>query len=180
MKQTYIWIAFVLLLTFNIILLLRLNHINKRIDVVKREGIHTPHAKEEHDHQDHASHEEADVEVAVTMGHIQRHANKLFFAGQNANWPLAGFYVHEIEESMEEVADGHVVDDGVNISQLMESLGIPALEGLEKSIEAKNKTEFNTAYTHLVNTCNTCHQSANHPYIVIQNPKTPALDNQVY
>jgi cytochrome c553 len=114
------------------------------------------------------------------MNHIQRHANKLYFAGQNENWPLAGFYVHELEEAMEEIAEGHIVDEGINISQLMKALGLPGLEGLEKSIEAKSKTEFNTAYNLLVTNCNTCHQSTQHPYIVIINPTTPALDNQKY
>ncbi len=173
MKQTYIWIAFTLLLVLNIVLMLRLSHVSTRLDGMKTTPREQPSTPVAH-------HEAEEIEVAISMNHIQRHANKLYFAGQNENWPLAGFYVHEIEETMEEIADGHVEDDGINISQLMEALGIPALEGLEKSIAAKNKAEFNTAYNLLVTTCNNCHQSTNHPYIVIQNPKTPALDNQVY
>jgi hypothetical protein len=30
------------------------------------------------------------------MGNIQVHHNKLWFAGQNENWKLAGFELHEI------------------------------------------------------------------------------------
>lgn len=175
MKQTYIWIAFVLLLVLNIVLLMRLSHTNKRIDVLaNKTATMAPtggHGTE---------HTETEIEVAITMNHIQRHANKLYFAGQNENWPLAGFYVHELEEAMEEIADGHVEDEGINISDLMKVMGLPPLELLEESIAAKNKVEFNKNYINLVNNCNTCHQSTQHPYIVITNPTTPALDNQKY
>lgn len=181
MKQTYIWVAVVLLLVLNIVLMLRLSQVNRRIDSMKNEH-HADAAKEHRDpaHEEHGHHSEGHVELAVVMGHLQRHANKLYFAGQNSNWPLAGFYVHEIEEAMEEVADGQITDEGINISKLMEAIGLPALEILEASIKAQNKGDFDKAYLNLVNTCNTCHQSSKHEYIVIDLPKTPALDNQKY
>ncbi len=176
MKQTYIWIAFVLLLVLNIVLMMRLSHANKRIDQIHGSRNAAPHKGDQHDDD----HEEDEIEVAVVMSHIQRHANKLFFAGNNANWPLAKFYVHELEESMEEIEDGHIVEDDINISKLMKAMGIPALEVLEDAIEQKNATEFNSAYINLVNNCNSCHQGSGHPYIVIINPTTPALDNQQF
>ena len=175
MKQTYIWVAFVLLLVLNIVLMMRLSHTNKRIEIM------TASRHEEPGNGKHEEHEDDDeIELAVVMSHIQRHANKLYFAGQNENWPLAAFYVHELEESMEEVEDGQIEEDGINISKLMKSIGLPALKVMEEAVENKNKAEFTSAYTNLVSNCNTCHQSADHPYIVIINPTTPALDNQQY
>ena len=175
MKQAYIWVAFVLLLVLNIVLMMRLSHANKRIDMMaaSRQEAPTPGG-----HQTHEDDEE--IELAVVMSHIQRHANKLYFAGQNENWPLASFYVHELEESMEEVEHGHIEEDGINISKLMKSIGLPALKTMEEAVEGKSKVAFTSAYTNLVSNCNTCHQSAAHPYIVIINPTTPALDNQQY
>jgi hypothetical protein len=175
MKQAYIWVAFVLLLVLNIVLMMRLSHANKRIDMMVASRQEAPNLG---GHQAHEDDEE--IELAVVMSHIQRHANKLYFAGQNENWPLAAFYVHELEESMEEVEDGHIEEDGINISKLMKSIGLPALKTMEEAVEGKNKAAFTSAYTNLVSNCNTCHQSAAHPYIVIINPTTPALDNQQY
>lgn len=176
MKQTYLWVAFTLLLILNIVLMMRLSHANKRIDSLHNSRSEAPHHGDHHDDDD----EEDEIEVAVVMSHIQRHANKLFFAGNKANWPLASFYVHELEESMEEIEDGHIEEDGINVSKLMKAMGIPALEMLEDAIEKKNVEEFNSAYINLVSNCNKCHQASGHPYIVIINPTTPALDNQQF
>jgi len=173
MKNTYLWIAFTLLLIFCIVLMLRLSFVSKQIEVLKADKVAqttTPST----------AHQEEEIELAIAMNHIQRHANKLYFAGQNGNWPLAAFYIHELEEAMEEVANGNITDEGINISKLMGAMGLTPLEVLEESVEAKSTEQFNSAYLNLVNNCNACHQSTNHPYLVIQNPKTPALDNQVY
>jgi len=37
------------------------------------------------------------------MGGIQVHHEKLWFAGTNQNWKLAGFEIHEIKESMDDI-----------------------------------------------------------------------------
>ncbi len=37
------------------------------------------------------------------MGSIQTHHAKLWFAGQNKNWKLADFEVHELEEAIEDI-----------------------------------------------------------------------------
>lgn len=173
MKAAYLWIAFTLLFVFCIVLMLRLSFVSKQIEVLhadKAARASTPAPMKG----------EGEIELAIVMNHIQRHANKLYFAGQNGNWPLAGFYIHELEEAMEEVAEGNIVDEGINISKLMGAMGLPPLEVLEESVKAQSTEQFNSAYLNLVNNCNACHQSTNHPYLVIQNPKTPALDNQVY
>src|SRR5260370_33949928 len=37
------------------------------------------------------------------MSGIQTHHAKLWFAGQNQNWPLADFEIHEIQEGLEDI-----------------------------------------------------------------------------
>lgn len=37
------------------------------------------------------------------MGTIQLHHNKLWFAGQNQNWELADFEIHEIIEAIDDI-----------------------------------------------------------------------------
>ena len=39
------------------------------------------------------------------MTDIQLHHAKLWFAGQNQNWPLADFEIHEIQESLDDIEE---------------------------------------------------------------------------
>ena len=49
-----------------------------------------------------------------------------------------------------------------------------------KAIKAKDRTRFAAAYDRLTAACNTCHQSANRPFIVIQRPSSSAFPNQSF
>jgi muramidase (phage lysozyme) len=114
------------------------------------------------------------------MNNLQRHSNKLWFAGSAQNWELAQFYVHELEESMEKVEQANVFEDGIALSPLMRNLGLKSLENLEEAIKNKESKAFDEAYDLMVANCNSCHNAAKHPFIVIQKPKNPAFDNQIY
>lgn len=124
--------------------------------------------------------EEHEYELAMAMGHLQRFAGKLWFAGKEQNWELSAFYAHELEEVMEEVIEHKVVDDGKNISQLMEQMALPSLEYMEEIVKAKNSDDFETAYLGLVNACNSCHAVSDHGFIEIIIPDTPSITNQNY
>lgn len=41
------------------------------------------------------------------MGNLQTHHSKLWFAGQNENWDLADFELHELEEAIEDIQTYH-------------------------------------------------------------------------
>lgn len=120
------------------------------------------------------------LELANEMGAMQRHINKLWFAGTNNNWQLAQFYVHEIEESMEKIEHANVYEDGIALSPLIRNFGLKSLEPLEAAIEKNDAKAFETSYDLLVTGCNNCHSTVKHSFIKIQRPITPALDNQVY
>src|SRR5690349_14889212 len=60
------------------------------------------------DEEEHEG-EEEHMEVAVYMGRIQAYHQKLWAAGEANNIELAAFYLHEMEEAMEEIAEGHVM-----------------------------------------------------------------------
>ena len=114
------------------------------------------------------------------MNNLQRHANKLWFAGNAENWELAAFYVEELEESMDAVVKANVVEDGIALTPLMKNMGLISIDGLEKAIEKKDVKSFITAYDLLISNCNSCHHSSNHSFIKIKRPETPVYDNQVY
>jgi len=119
-------------------------------------------------------------EIAVYMNSLQRHSNKLWFAGSAGNWDLAQFYTHELEESIEKIEHANVYEDGIAISPLIRNFGLKPIEQIETAIKKKDLVAFETSYDLLVANCNNCHNTVKHEFIKIQRPKTPALDNQIY
>ena len=125
-------------------------------------------------------HEDESHMLVHTMGSLQLYFGKAWFAGEAENWELAHFYVHEMEEFMEGIVEGEVIHDGKNISQLMKDMSWAQLEALEASTESKDKLVFESAYTTMVNSCNSCHAVTKHPFIKIKKPTRPAFDNQIF
>lgn len=172
-------IALALILCFAAFM--RISQLNANIESLRSSlDEQTATYSDTHHEEEEDGHEDDHYEVALVMTHFQRHANKLWFAGENENWELAHFYTHELEESMEELEEKKVVDDGINVSKMVGTMGIPPLEGLEEAIDAKDTDKFKEAYNLLVQGCNKCHTAANYPFIEITTPTTPAFSNQKY
>lgn len=126
------------------------------------------------------SDKDEEVELAVYMNRLQLYTNKLWFASKNQNWELAAFYLEETEETMQEVTELNIVEDGIRINEQMKTWGIPAIEPLEKAIESKELKSFELEYTNLISNCNGCHTATKHSFIKIKTPDAPAFTNQVY
>lgn len=120
------------------------------------------------------------VNLVELMSYNQRFADKLYFAGQNDNWALAGFYHHELEEIFEEIIEAGLQEDGLDMSNLSERMMMPVLDSLKADIERKNKEAFLRNYQTLVNSCNACHSATRHPYIQITVPEEASVKNQRY
>ncbi len=116
--------------------------------------------------------------LADIMLSIQSRHTKLWYAGSKANWELAAFEAEELEESLEEVGTCYDQYDGLPIAHLQETLFKPSIESLVKSIEAKSVGEFESRFIDLTASCNSCHQSANHSFIVIKEPTEGLFLNQ--
>jgi len=123
---------------------------------------------------------ESDYEVAKAMGYLQRYSHKLYWAGINDNWDLSKFYAHEIEETIEEIEDAKVIDDGFAVSAMVTKMTNPAFEEVEKAIENKDKKAFDSSYQLLIQSCNACHSAGKHEYIVIETPKEGKAFNQKF
>ena len=108
------------------------------------------------------------------MSSVQVHHNKLWFAGQNQNWELADFEVHEI---MEAISDIQKYQTERKESQLIGMI-LPALDSVNTAIKLKNKVQFKSCYTSLTNTCNNCHRAAGFEFNVVKIPDTPPFSNQ--
>ncbi|MGE5087389.1 MAG: hypothetical protein ACM3MG_13880 [Bacillota bacterium] len=115
------------------------------------------------------------------MGAIQQHHVKLFFAGKNSNWDLSKFEFHEIQEGFEAATRWHDKIEGVEtpVSELIK-IKDASMQELESAIEKRSKDHFLIAFGHLTAACNECHVSANHQFIVIQEPKSLLFTNQKF
>ncbi len=107
------------------------------------------------------------VELAPYMSRAQGFSQKLGFAIEAHNQPLANFYLHEIEETFEEV--GHDVPEhsGVPVAQYISELIMPAFEPFEKVLEAKDWGAARENYVALINRCNSCHTKSEYEFIEI-------------
>ncbi|WP_291727749.1 hypothetical protein [Bernardetia sp.] len=117
-------------------------------------------------------------ELAIAMARMQGYMQKLHFAGEHQNWKLAQFYTHELEETMEDIIDHKVMDDGKNISSLVKTMAFPNIEKLEKTIKSEDKASFVEGYQLLLRSCNNCHVASNHQFIKITTPKNADVINQ--
>jgi len=88
---------------------------------------------------------------------------KLWFAGHNANWPLADYEIGELNEGFDDVSQllgGDIVQ---------QHIGVP-ITALQKSIDAKDSAAFATAFDNLTAGCNACHHTLDHAFIVVGRP----------
>jgi len=128
-----------------------------------------------------AENEEAEeVEIAPYMARLQRYAQNLYYSGKAENKELASFYIHEMEEIMEELVEFGIYEDGIDISKNMSTFGIGALTGFEGNFAESNFKYFDDRYTSLISSCNACHQATGKEVIVLETPALPAPSGQVF
>ncbi len=123
--------------------------------------------------------EDEDVELGIVMSHIQRYAEKLYFAGKAGNTPLAGFYLHELEETVEDLEQKKVVDDGIPVGEMAGAMLKPVFQRL-RALDLKDPAAFEKEYLALVETCNTCHVASKHGFVKIIVPRSPTYQNQSF
>lgn len=119
-----------------------------------------------------------DYELAIGMNHLQVWTDKLYFSGVAENWELADFYLHEIEETVEDMMKANLVKNDQPLTPLLEALLVPEIEQLENVVDDANGETFLRHYDLLVNACNVCHANTGYGYIQMQRPERPAFSNQ--
>lgn len=109
----------------------------------------------------------------------QRHAT-LWFAGEARNWPLADYFLHELEELVEEIEELHPVYRDVPVAELLGEMTFPAMEALEEAVVAEDPEAFAAAYDLLTVACNACHIASDRAALVIVRPTAAPLTNLRY
>lgn len=116
------------------------------------------------------------VSYGGTMGMIQSHHSKLWFAGMAENWDLADFYHHETEEHLELLEEYRADKDATKNIKMIK----PFLEKVDQAIADRNLENFESSYRAMTNTCTQCHQISGHPELVIQVPTKNPYSNQTF
>ena len=112
----------------------------------------------------------APEELAPYMAMMQHLSHKLGLAVQAKNQPLAAFYLEEVEEASDIIKQKFPTYDKFEIGKLVDAMFVPAIEPLEKSINAKSWAVATAGYTRLVDSCNGCHAATAHPFVKITAP----------
>ncbi len=119
-----------------------------------------------------AEHEET-PELASYMGSLQRHTLKCGLAIQSGNKELVEFYLHEIEETLEEIEERIPEHDGIVIAKRSQNFMTPKLKQFDRSVDSGDWKRIKSDYKGLVAGCNDCHQATEHGFIRIS-PEIPA------
>jgi len=107
-----------------------------------------------------------EVDLVRHMATLQYMSHKANLAVEARNKPLANFYVHEIEEIIEDLETVETFD-GYAIGTLVKKLLTPSFEALEDSVKAGNWEAADEDFDKLVASCNSCHKTTDHGYIHI-------------
>jgi hypothetical protein len=124
------------------------------------------------------AHDDEHIEIAVVMGRIQRYHQKFWLAGRSGDHALVEFYLHEMEEAMEEIADGALVEDGVDVSDHMRTYGLATVHHLQQLLATSGVQAVQGEGELLVNSCNSCHVATGHEMIRIRVPGAFSIPDQ--
>ena len=108
------------------------------------------------------------------MSGNQAHHSKLWFAGQNQNWKLADFEIHEIMEAIDDIQKYETDRPESKLIKMIE----PAIDSMNRAINQKDQAQFKRSFTYLTNTCNACHHAANFEFNVVKIPESIPFSNQ--
>ena len=108
------------------------------------------------------------------MSGIQVHHAKLWFAGQNQNWPLADFEILEIQEALEDIQKFCADRDETKSIAMFNA----PVDSVSNAIRQKDLSRFNSSYILLTKTCNYCHLETKHEFNVVTIPTSVPVVNQ--
>ena len=109
---------------------------------------------------------------------IQPRHMKLYYAGQQQNWTLAGFELNELGAALRRIGQTIPKYRNFSVDATVQSIFAPKIQAMTAAINAKNVGQFNAAYADLTVGCNTCHEGMEHPFLVMKVPDGPNFADQ--
>lgn len=107
---------------------------------------------------------------------IQIHHSKLWLAGSHQNWPLAGYQVKKIKESINDLVKYQSQRKEIAILGMLDR----SVDSVGVAIQKKDPAQFTVTFDYLTNTCNICHRSYDVGFNVIRTPKSSPFTNQEF
>jgi hypothetical protein len=108
-----------------------------------------------------------------------RHA-KLGIAGRDGNWPLSGYALKELKESLTKISAAVPRWRGLPVPDLFDAALTEPLAALDAAIKAGDQRQFGEAYGQLTAGCNACHATTDHPFIVLKVPDASEFPDQEF
>lgn len=108
------------------------------------------------------------------MSSVQAHHAKLWFAGENRNWKLADFEIHEMMEAIDAIQKYETEREESKMITMIN----PALDSVNSAVDRHDPVLFRNAYAFLTNTCNNCHRTTNFEFNVVKIPDSSSFRNQ--
>jgi hypothetical protein len=110
----------------------------------------------------------------MTMLVQPRHL-KLYAAGKQGNWELAGFQLNELRASFRRIGQTLPTYRTYPMDSSVASIIAPKMQAMDEAIKARDPARFDTAYGELTAACNTCHQAMEHAFLVMKVPSPAAM-----
>jgi hypothetical protein len=108
------------------------------------------------------------------MSSIQLHHAKLWFAGENNNWPLAAYNQSLITNNFKRIQLYHGGTFEAKAAYMID----PAMDSLRNAIVRKDRLAFEISFRFLTTSCNNCHIVTRHAFNVITTPTIAPIGNQ--
>jgi hypothetical protein len=111
------------------------------------------------------------------MQDVSYHYTNLWFAGQNANWGLAQFYLNETRShigwAVRIIPKRKVSTGEVDLEGIRQAFDSGYLTGVQQAIDTKSTARFAEAYKSTLVGCYSCHKASEKPFLRPQVPMRP-------
>jgi hypothetical protein len=111
---------------------------------------------------------------------IQPRHIKLGLAGEEKNWPLAAYELGNLKGAFDRAAQAWPIYRTTNMADLIAATTKAPMDDVAAAIKAGDAGKFKEAFEELTGTCNACHQSTDHPLVVIRAPKASPFPDQEF
>ena len=109
----------------------------------------------------------ASPELATFMGHLQKMTHKLNLSLVAENPGLSAFYLHEVEEVLEQVLATFPTHDGFPVGDMVSDYTLASLDPLSAFITSGDWIGASRSYVRFVDSCNSCHEATGHGFIKV-------------
>jgi hypothetical protein len=111
------------------------------------------------------------------MSKLQYFTHKSGLSLKAGNKDLATFYIHELEETIEDLELFGQYKQ-FDIGKMIKKVLLPEFKGLEKAFKSGDTESTWQAFNALIKSCNSCHQSTRHGFIKIRfNDENPYMQS---